>query len=68
MIDDTINPEPGTPAYVQQKYSELVAAILHDEETPAESAKTQNELTRMLLEHEADMQLMRPEAKDKKTE
>lgn len=68
MMDDVINPELGTPAYVQQKYGELVAAILDDEQTPVESTTTQNELTRMLLEHEAEMRRMEPDAKDKRKE
>ena len=68
MIDDAITPEPGTPADVQRRYSELVAAIMSNEETPAESRTTQNELTRMLLEHEAEMRRMTPDAKDDKKE
>jgi hypothetical protein len=68
MIDDAIPPEPGTPADVQRRYSELVAAIMSSEETPAESLTTQNELTRMLLEHEAEMRRMVPDAKDEKKE
>lgn len=63
MIEDAVNPEPGTPAYVYQKAGQTVAKLMNGEATIAEVNKVTRELNKVVREMAKENKRLQQEAK-----